>query len=137
MTTWEIVPYRRFGPLEFDMTRDHVTQILGEPELARGRLAYYGWGTAGFDAADRCNWIATYPGEPVDAKVLGIPLSGAHDEVVARLAVSGYEARQGVEETGDAISTYVEELGVYLAREDADEQELSTVAAYRRHYWQQ
>ena len=137
MTTWEIVPYTRFGPLAFDMPRTDVTGIFGPPDLAPGQLADYEWGTVGFDASDRCNWIATYPGEPVQASVLGISLMGAHDEVVERLRTAGYEARPGLEEQGDAISTYVDELGVYLAREDADEETLSTVAAYRRGLWQE
>ncbi|MDQ3608078.1 MAG: hypothetical protein M3459_04135 [Actinomycetota bacterium] len=60
---------------------------------------------------------------------MGIDLVGNHDEVVGRLADHGHQARQGLVEEGDAVSTYVDDLGVYLGREDSDEQDLDTVAA--------
>lgn len=71
------------------------------------------------------------------ASVAGIDLTGDHDEVTGRLADHGHQTRQGLVEEGDSGSTYVDDLGIYLGREDPDERTLDTVAAYRRGYWDQ
>ena len=118
------------------MSREDVTEALGPPESADITFFHYGvLATVGFDRQGRCNWVATSPGRRVRASVAGIDLTGDHDEVVARLLDHGHEARQGLVEEADSGSTYVDDLGVYLWREDSDEQRLDTVAAYRRGYW--
>jgi hypothetical protein len=133
---WEIFPYVRFGPVAFDMTRDDIREVLGWPEAVDNAFFHYGLlTTVGFDAQGRCNWVATSPGRPVRASVVGTDLVGDHDEVVGRLAQHGHAARQGLVDEADSGSTYVDDLGVYLGREDSDEQDLETVAAYRRGYW--
>jgi len=134
---WEIVPYERFGPVAFGMRREDVIDALGPPEDDRRGFFHYDelLGTVGFDPEGNCNWVAMSPGGPVEARVAGISLVGDHDEVVARLAERGHRIRQGIEEEGDAGSTYVDDLGVYLWREDSEEPDLDTVAAYPRGYW--
>jgi hypothetical protein len=134
---WDIVPYERFGPVAFGMTREEVIERLGPPEGTHAGLFHYGLATVGFDAQGGCNWVATSPGRPIRASVTGIDLVGDHDEVVGRLAQHGHEARQGAADEGDAGSTYVDDVGVYLWREDSDEPVLDVVAAYRRGYWEQ
>jgi hypothetical protein len=134
---WEIVPYERFGPVAFGMTREDVTEALGRPEAVDSGFFHYErlLATVGFDSKGKCNWIATSPGRPVRATVADIDLVGDHDEVVRRLAEHGHTARQGLADEADAGSTYVDDLGVYLWREDSDEPGLDTVAAYRRGLW--
>lgn len=118
------------------MSRQEVTKALGQPEHADSGFFHYGaLATVGFDPEGKCNWIATSPGRPVVASVAGIELAGEHDEVVGRLAGHGHQARQGLDEEADSGATYVDDLGVYLWREDSDEQSLDTVAAYRRGVW--
>lgn len=133
---WQIVPFERFGPVAFDMTREDVTRALGTPEGADVLFLHYGaLATVGFDRGGRCNWVAISPGRPIVASVDGLDLIGGHDEVAGRLADHGHRARPGRAEEADAGSTYFDDIGVYFGREDFDEQSLATVAAYRRGYW--
>ncbi|HSH59974.1 MAG TPA: hypothetical protein VK988_10100 [Acidimicrobiales bacterium] len=84
----------------------------------------------GFDErTHRCNIVESwYP--PCAASVHGIPLVGAHDDVASALSSAGYALYKG---TGtEEGSTYCDELGLGLWREDVDDQDIETVAAFVR-----
>lgn len=136
----EIIPYERFGPVEFGMIRPEVADVLGPPDhVLSSDMSYHyaGLGNLGFDAAGRCDWLGSFPGR-VTAVVEGVHLAGGFDQIIGRLTAAGYQVLHGRPDWVDFGFSYCDELGILIGREGphSEPQKVDAVAAWGRGYWE-
>ncbi len=139
-----IRPYEGVGPIDFGDSPEQVEQKLGPPRRRR-RNKTSGGGTAsfvdpdlkvGFDTDDECEFVEIYS-RWTAATVGDMPIKGRAREVGAALRGKGFEVRLG-DPPGDQEHTYYcDELGIVFAPDpDVDPEQIDTVLAWRRGYWE-
>lgn len=134
-----IRPYESFGPVAFDSTVDAVLRDLGPPDVdipattTKGRrLHYRELGLhVGFDMSGRCELVeSTLRHTPV---IDDLELTGRLDDLIGALQARGLSVTQGPK-PGQSYNTDCEELGISLWHEDEVQEDIDSVAAWRRGY---
>jgi hypothetical protein len=129
---FEIRPYQGVGPVDFGDSIDVVASKLGPPdEIVRGKR--YMYTTNGFfvDIASDGTVEAVEFFRPDRASIDGVSLAGEVSEVVRRLESHGYQPRR---DDRDEASIRFDEQGLILG-ESPEPDEMESVLAYRRGYW--